>query len=269
MSTRRLQLERPLVAFDLETTGLDVERDRIVELSFVKLLPDGGRETRTRRIHPTIPIPAEATAVHGIGDADVADCPKFAQVANSLHGWLADCDLAGFNIEKFDLRLLAAEFKRVQLEFPLAGTRFIDAFRIYAQREPRDLSAAVRYYCGRELVGAHGAEADTLATVDVLLAQLERYPDLPLDVQGLHDVCHPRDPRWVDDTGKLQWRPDGEVVVTFGKHRGRTLRELVAAEADYLRWMLGGDFPLQVKEILGAALRGQHPQQPGPTAATP
>lgn len=258
---RTLQLQRPLVFFDLETTGLDIERDRIVELGLVKLMPDGERLTRARRIHPGMAIPPEATAVHHISDADVADCPPFARIAKDLHAWLQGCDLGGYNVERFDLPLLAAEFRRVQLEFPAEGTRVVDAYRIFAQREGRDLKSALRFYCGKELIDAHSAEADILATVEVLEGQLQRYPDLPNDVAGLHEASHPRDPSWVDANGRLVWR-NGEAIVGFGKHRGRTLREMATQEPGYLRWIIGGDFSSDLKEICSQALRGSYPVPP-------
>lgn len=265
---RQLRLLRPLVFFDLETTGLDVERDRIVELGLVKLMPDGERLTRARRINPGMPIPPEASAVHGITDADVADCPPFARIAKDLLLWLHGCDLGGYNVERFDLPLLSAEFRRVQLAFPPENTLVVDAYRIFAQREGRDLTSAYRFYCAKELQGAHSAEADILATVEVLQGQLERYPDLPTDIQGLHDVCHPIDPNAVDAGGRLVWK-NGEAVIGFGKHRGRTLREMSAQEQGYLRWIMGGDFAPDLKEIAAQALRGVYPvrAEPQVTAA--
>lgn len=270
MTARALQLSRPLVAFDLETTGLDIDRDRIVELSFIKVFPDGARETRTRRLDPGMPIPPAATAVHGISDADVAGCPHFAQVAKNLHEWLRGCDLTGYNIERFDLRLIAAEFKRVGIAFPDEGTCIVDAYTIFARKESRDLAAALRFFCDRELVGAHSAQADTEASLDVLLGQLSRYDDLPSDVAALHAWCHPRDPSWVDATGKLVWDADGQAAIGFGKHKGRTLHDMVTRDPGYLRWMLGSDFPSDVKDLLSAALRGDYPVRPaepvdGPT----
>lgn len=259
---RSLQLARPLVAFDLETTGLDVEQDRIVELSLVKLLPDGERQVRTRRIHPGRPIPPEATAVHGIGDADVADCPRFGQVARSLAEWLRGCDLTGYNIERFDLRLLAAEFKRENIEWPEPGTQTVDAFVIFAKREPRDLAAALRYYCDRELVGAHSAEADTLASLDVLLGQIRKYEDLPDTVAGLHEYTHARDPSWIDASGKLVWNADNQAAIGFGKYKGKALSELMAIDPGYLRWMLSKDFGDDVKAVLAQALERRYPERP-------
>lgn len=267
---RRLKLSRPVAFVDLETTGLNVEDDRIVELAVVKLMPDGERQTRARRINPGRPIPPSATAIHGIGDDDVKDSPSFAQVAKSLHDWLAGCDYGGYNVEGYDLRMLQAEFARCGLSLALEEAKVVDPMRIFSRKEPRDLGAAVRFYCGREHVGAHGAEADILATIDVLEAQLVRYEDLPLDFEGLHDFCHQRDPRWVDATGKLRRGDDGQVVIGFGKHIGRKLEELVKSDPGYIQWLLDGRFPNDTKAIVRSAReaigRGEPwtPPQPSP-----
>jgi DNA polymerase-3 subunit epsilon len=258
---RPLRLVRPIVVFDLETTGLDVENDRIVEISVVKLHPNGDREVRTRRLNPGMAIPAAATAVHGIADEDVRESPSFSTVARSLHAFFAGCDLSGFNIEKFDIPVLFHEFKRCGLVFPEPGTHIVDTYRIYVQREPRDLTAALRYFTGREMVSAHTAEADAIASADILLGQIQKYTDLPDDVPGLHAAAHPRDPSWADADGKFVWRDD-EIVCMFGKHRGRTLRELADHHEDYLRWILNGNFPLDVKALVSAAINGEYPQRP-------
>lgn len=250
---RRLQLERPIAFVDLETTGLNVEDDRIVELAVVKLMPDGERQSRVRRIHPGRPIPPGATAIHGITDDDVRDCPTFMQVAKSLLDFLSGCDLGGYNVEGYDLRMLAAEFARCGLSLPVSEAKVVDPMRIFSRKESRDLTAAVRFYCGRAHEGAHGAEADILATIDVLEAQLARYDDLPLDVAGLHDFCHPRDPRWVDATGKLKRADDGSVAIAFGKHMGRKLEDLVRSDPGYVQWILDGNFPADTKAIVAAA----------------
>ena len=263
---RTLQLTRPIAFVDLETTGLDVEEDRIVEIAVVRLMPDGERQTRSRRLHPGRPIPPAATAIHGITDDDVADCPRFHQVAKTLHAALMECDLGGYNVEGFDLRMLAAEFRRVGLAFPPEGVRVVDPLRIFQRREGRDLASAVRFYCGRTLENAHSAEADTLATIDVLLGQLARYPDLPADVEGLHAESHARDPSFIDAGGRVRWREDGEAVLAFGKHRGTLLKELVARSRDYVEWMLRGEFPPDLKELLAAALRGDYPTRPAAAA---
>jgi DNA polymerase-3 subunit epsilon len=250
---RRLLLERPLAFVDLETTGLNVEDDRIVELAVVKLMPDGERQSRVRRLHPGRPIPPSATAIHGITDDDVRGCPTFAQVARSLLDFLSGCDLGGYNVESYDLRMLAAEFSRCGLALPVAEARVVDPMRIFTRKESRDLTAAVRFYCGRAHAGAHGAEADVNATIDVLVAQLDRYEDLPLDVAGLHEFCHPRDPRWVDATGKLRRVDDGSVGLGFGKYLGRKLDEVVRLDPGYVQWILEGQFPADTKAIVAAA----------------
>jgi DNA polymerase-3 subunit epsilon len=258
-SLTRLRLRRPLVAFDLETTGLDLQQDRIVEISMVKIFPDGTREVRTRRLNPGMPIPPSASAVHGILDEDVRDCPRFAQVANSLHALLADCDLTGFNVAKFDLPFLANEFQRCGLAFPAPGTHVLDSYRLYTLREPRDLGSALRYYCDREPMNAHSAEADAIAAADVLLGQLARYEDLPDTVDALEEIIHPRDPSWADATGKLAWRGE-DLIVQFGQKKGRSLRDLLSTEPDFLRWILRKDFPTDVKILVEAVLNGQHPR---------
>jgi len=258
MTERAIHLERPLVALDLETTGLDAVNDRIVEVCCVKLLPGGGREVRTRRLNPQMPISAEATAVHGISDADVAAEPTFASVARSLADFLADCDLTGFNIEHFDLPILVREFKRAGVTFPAGPVRVLDSWRIFLSKEPRDLTAAYRFYCGKTLERAHSAEADALAAAEILAAQVARYAELPLSVDDLHEVCHPPRPDWLDPEGRIVWR-SGKAVLGFGKHRDRPLQVLAAESPDYLRWMASSDFSPEVVAIVKAALRGEFP----------
>jgi DNA polymerase-3 subunit epsilon len=262
----RLKLERPIVFLDLETTGLNIEDDRIVEFAFVKVMPDGERLTRERRLNPGRPIPASATAIHGISDADVANCPTFRQVAKSLHEGLIGCDYGGFNLESFDLKMLAAEFKRAGLILPVEGCAILDAKSLFHQREKRDLASAVRFYCGRELHNAHSALADIEATIDVFAAQLDRYADLPSDVAALHEALHPREPSWFDGQGRLRWSDDGRLVVGFGKNQGRLVEELARTDASFLRWMLKSDFSDEVKQALEAVLDGRAPRR-GTTAA--
>lgn len=263
---RALSLDRPLVSFDLETTGLDVANDRIVEISCVKLLPDGRREVRTRRLNPGRPISPQATAVHGIRDEDVAGEPTFDQVAKSLHTFFEGCDLTGFNVEHFDLPLLTRELQRVGLAFPHPGTRVIDSWRIFLTKEPRDLSAACRFYCGRELERAHSAEADAMAAADVLLAQVQRYCDVPTEVAALEEFCHPMQPDWVDRDGRFVWR-DGVICLGFGKHRDRPLKTVARENPDYLRWMCKEQFSAEAVAIARAALRGVFPERPEDVAA--
>lgn len=259
MEQRTLTLDRPLIAFDLETTGLDVAADRIIEISCVKLNPDGSEEVRTRRLNPEMPILADATRVHGIRDEDVRDCPTFVQVARSLHTFFSGCDLTGYNLSKFDLRLLRREFEACHLAFPDADTRVIDSYVLYALQEPRTLAAAYSYYCGRMLEGAHGAEADARAAAAILKAQVARYESLPVDVMGLHRLCRPDD--WVDEQGKLVWR-NGEATIGFGKYKGRPLQQVAQQDPSFLQWMERADFPNDVRTIVRAALRGEFPNRP-------
>jgi len=250
-----IPLDRPLVFFDLETTGLRVGTDRIIELALIRLAPNGDLIERVRRFNPEMPIPAEATAVHGIRDEDVAGEPVFAQVARSLAELLEECDLAGFNIRRFDLPMLLAEFRRSGVPFEISERRLLDVQQIFHREEPRDLGAAVRFYLKRELEDAHSALADIRATAAVLAAQLERYPHLPREIEGLHGYCDAVRPF---ETEIDQWfRTDGEGGHHFrrGKHRDLPLAEVAAREPDYLRWMLGkGDIDPTVRELVQDAL---------------
>lgn len=261
-----LQLKRPLVVLDLETTGTNPRFDRIIEIAGLKLYPDGRRETWKKRINPQRPIPAVVTAIHGIRDEDVAAAPTFAEIAFDLVRFLSGCDFAGFGIIRFDVPLLAEEFRRANVTFVTTGARLIDVQRIYHMREPRTLSAALQFYRGRDHVGAHGAEADVLATLDVLEGQFERYPDLPQSVEELDLLCQQKRENSVDGAGRLKWS-GGEVIIGFGQKEGMTLREVVTNEPNYLRWMLKKDFAPEVKAIINDALEGKFPSPPPPTAA--
>ncbi|OGQ89179.1 MAG: hypothetical protein A2289_04160 [Deltaproteobacteria bacterium RIFOXYA12_FULL_58_15] len=259
--SRKLELERPLVVFDLETTGLDVRRDRVVEMSCLKIGVDGSQDLRTRRLNPTVPISPEATAVHGISNADVENEPTFQQVARSLFTYLDGCDLSGFNVEGFDLPLLIQEFDRAGIKYPANPVNVIDSWRIFLAKEPRDLTAAYRMYCNKDLANAHSAEADTVAAAEVLLAQLERYADLPTAIADLHAFCHPVRPNAIDPAGKLVWHR-GEACLGFGKHRDRSLRWLVQEEPQYLTWIAESDFTDEVKGMIRGAFRGEFPTPP-------
>jgi DNA polymerase-3 subunit epsilon len=254
----RLKLTRPLIFFDLESTGTDPQTDRIVELAAVKLWPDGQRNEKCRRFYPTIHIPEAATAIHGITDDDVRDEPTFERVARGDKGiaaFFADCDLAGYNVLRYDIPLLMAEFARAEASFDLSGVAVLDAYLIFREQEPRDLSGAVRFYCAREHEGAHGAGADMQASMDVLEAQLERYPDLA-DTPGALDC---RDPDSVDLQGKMRW-VEGEVTLNFGKkHRGKTLRQVMLEDPSYLQWMLDKGVAPDAATILRAAMAGEFP----------
>ncbi len=265
---KNLTLERPLVCFDLETTGTDVREDRIVQLALVRVARDGSRQTLASLVNPERPIPPAATAVHGIRDEDVRDAPRFAELRPRLEEMLADADLLGFNMVSFDLPLLQREIRNSGGELDLSGRRLLDAMRIFHLKEPRHLSAALRFYCGREMENAHDALADTIATLDVFDAQLARYDDLPRDAAALHELCNPRDDAYLDATRKLRWNDAGEATLGFGKHKGKTLRELARASRDYLEWMLRDDsFSPEVKDILREALGGVFPRRANQDAA--
>ncbi len=255
-----IRLERPLVFLDLETTGLRVAKDRVIELAVVRLAPNGDVTERVRRFNPGVPIPAEATAVHGITDEDVAEEPPFAARARSLAELLDPCDLGGFNLRRFDLPMLLAEFERAGIPFNVDERRLIDVQQIFHREEPRDLSAAVKFYLERELEDAHSALADTRATAQVLAAQLERYPHLPRELEALDRYCDEVSPfeteadRWFHD-------PRGDApVFRRGKHRDRPLQVVARAEPDYLRWMLSAeDMDSGVKEVVRRALESADP----------
>ena len=242
----KLNLQRPLVFFDLETTGVQITRDRIVEISIVKVHPNGERETKTRRINPGMPIPPESTAVHGITDADVADCPTFAQVARSLYTWLEGCDIAGFNSNRFDVPMLIEEFLRAGVAVNFDDRYFVDVQTIFHKMERRTLEAAYKFYCDKTLENAHSAEADTLATVEVLEAQLDRYPeDLTNDIPALAEFS--THGKRVDFAGHLAYNDKEEIVINFGKYKGVPITEVFRKDSGYYNWVMGAQFPLETK----------------------
>ena len=245
----KLNLTRPMIFFDLETTGTDTSRDRIVEISMVKVTPDGGKDIKTRRINPEMPIPAEATAVHHITDEDVKDCPTFKQIAKSLKAFMEGCDFGGFNSNRFDLPLLVEEFLRAGIDVDFRNRRYIDVQNIFHKKEERTLVAAYRFYCGKELGdAAHGAEADTLATYEVLLGQLERYDDLKNDVDFLAEYSSRGET--ADFAGRIAYNEKREEVFTFGKYKGQVVAEVFKSEPSYYDWMMKGDFPQYTKKII-------------------
>ncbi len=255
---QQLKLERPLVVFDIESTGVVPQRDRIVEIAVLKIFPDGQSQNTVRRLNPEMPIPPGATAVHGITDADVADCPTFLLIAEKLHRYLADCDLAGYNVTGFDIPILEAEFRRAGFEFKTDDRKVIDAYNIFCKLYPRTLTAAYSFFCGKELEGAHGAAADTAATWEVLLGQLERHPELPRELDALAAFADLAGPDAVDRTRRFKWSGD-EVVVNFGKNAGRSLREVASNDPGFLRWIVRSDFSDEVKNIANDALLGKFP----------
>lgn len=253
-----LKLERPLVVFDLETTGTNPRVDRIVELAAVKVFPDGKSESLELRVNPGRLIPPQATAVHGITDQDVADSPTFEHEALRVLRFLAGCDLAGFGILRFDVPLLRLEFQRTGIDFDARNIHLLDAQRIFHQREPRDLTAALQFYCQEEHEHAHTAKGDALAAWKVIEGQCSRYSDLPRSPADLDSICNPRDPDDIDEDGKLRWR-DNEAIIAFGQKSGMTLRELAEDDPGYLRWMTNKDFSPEVKAIARDALDGKFP----------
>ncbi len=244
----QLNLANPLVFFDLETTGINICKDRIVEISYLKISPNGKEEGKTRRINPEIPIPPEATEIHGIRDEDVKDCPTFREVAKSLASQIEGCDLAGFNSNRFDIPLLAEEFLRVGVNIDLAKRKFIDVQTIFHKMEQRTLQAAYKFYCDKTLDNAHSAESDTKATYEVLKAQLDRYPDLKNDVKFLSEYSSFTNN--VDFAGRMIYNEQGEEVINFGKYKGRLVKDVLQTDPGYYSWIISGDFPLNTKQKL-------------------
>ena len=253
-----ITLTRPIVFFDLETTGVNPRQDRIVEISVIKCHPDGMQETKSVRVNPGIAIPEAAKNVHGITDEDVANEPGFIQYAKSFLSFLDDCDLAGFNVIRFDLPLLQEEFKRAGLELDVADRNVVDPMVIFHEKEARDLSAAYRKYCGKDLEGAHASMSDAEAARDILIAQIAYYPDLAETVEELHLFCNPVNPDWIDSTGRLL-RSDEGPILGFGKHEGTLLADVVSRDQDYLDWILGQDFDDVVKATINEFLQRDKP----------
>lgn len=243
-----LKLKRPIVFFDLETTGVDTARDRIVEISMIKIMPDGEQIVKTRRINPEMHIPEEATAVHGITDDDVRDCPRFAQVAKSLAQFLEGCDFGGFNSNRFDLPVLVEEFLRAGVDVNFKRRRFVDVQNIFHKMEQRTLVAAYKFYCGKDLTDAHSAEADTMATYEVLKAQLDRYPELQNDIDSLAEFSSRGET--ADYAGRIGYDDKGVEIFTFGKYRGRSVERVFDEDPSYYTWIMNGDFPLYTKKVI-------------------
>ena len=257
-----LKLVRPLVVFDIESTGVSPLKDRILELAAIKLMPDGEEISKCWLMNPGVPIPPETTAIHGISDEIVKDCPTFADKAEEIFEFFRGCDLSGFNADRFDIPCLEEEFARVGMAFAPSARKHVDVQRIYHKKEPRDLSAAVRFYLGRNHDGAHGAEADTRATLEVLKAQMAKYSDLPATVDEMDEYLVPHDPMNADRAGTLRWK-DGELTINFGKKKGESLKKLLLNEPNYLKWILKGDFDTEVRMIIKDLLdNGRLPPAP-------
>ncbi len=255
-----LKLRNPLAFFDLETTGINTVTDRIVEISIVKVMPSGEKIIKTKKVNPTIPIPAETTKIHGISDADVKDAPTFKDLAKEIAEFLKGADLAGYNILRFDVPVLVEEFLRVGINFDISNRKLIDAQRLFYLMEPRTLTAAVKFYCGKEMENAHSAEADTLATFDVLDAQVARYVGVEIkdrdgkkvtpivnDMDALHKLTVSN---LVDLAGRMVYNKEGVACFNFGKHKNKPVLEVLAKEPNYYDWIQRSDFALNTKQKL-------------------
>jgi DNA polymerase III subunit epsilon len=244
----KLNLKKPIVFFDLETTGVNVVSDRIVEIALLKVHPNGNNESKTMRINPGVPIPQAAWQIHGIKDEDVADKPGFKEVAHDISTFIAGCDLAGYNSNLFDIPLLAEEFLRAGVDIDLKKNRRIDVQVIFHKMEQRTLSAAYQFFCQKDLIKAHSAEADAIATYEILEAQLDRYSNLQNDMEYLSNFSSHFN--YVDFAGRLIYNSKKEEVFNFGKHKGKTVEEVLKTEPSYYAWMMEGDFPLYTKKVL-------------------
>ncbi len=243
-----LNLKNPLLFFDIESTGLNIAKDRIVEICALKVLPNGDQEIKTRRINPTIPISKEASEIHGISDEDVKDCPTFTQVAKSLASWMSGCDIAGYNSLRFDIPLLAEEFLRADVDFDFRKRKLIDVQNIFHKMEKRTLVAAYKFYCQKDLTNAHSAEADTIATYEVLKSQLDKYPELENDMEFLSEFSAKM--RNVDYAGRIILDDNDVPTISFGKHKGRPVTDVLKKEPSYYDWIMKGDFTLDTKRVL-------------------
>ena len=245
----KLNLEKSICFFDLETTGIELATARIVEIAILKITPDGNKEMYVKRIHPGIPIPPQTSAIHGIYDQDVANEKKFAELAHEIKAFIGDSDLAGFNSNKFDVPVLVEEFLRAEVDFEMNGRNFVDVQTIFHKMEQRTLSAAYQFYCNKPLENAHSAEADILATYEILEAQLQRYSDLKNDICFLSEFTKGKN-IFVDFAGRIVYNEQNLPCFNFGKHKGKPVEEVLRTEPSYYAWMMNGDFPLHTKKVM-------------------
>jgi len=243
-----LNLIKPLVFFDLETTGINIANDRIVEISILKVHPDGKEETYTQRVNPIIEIPKEVIAIHGITNEDVLNEPTFKEIAPKVSDMIKGCDLAGFNSNRFDIPLLAEEMLRVDVDFDMKNSLAIDVQTIFHKKEERTLSAGYKFYCEKELKDAHSAEADTFATYEILKAQINKYEDLGNDIKTLSEFSTQR--KRADFAGFLLYNEKGEEVFSFGKYKGKKVTDILEENPGYYAWIQNADFPLYTKKVL-------------------
>jgi DNA polymerase-3 subunit epsilon len=246
----QLNLNKPICFFDLETTGVNITKDRIVEISILKVNPDGSEEKKTWLVNPEMPIPEVVIAVHGITNEKVSNEPSFKQLAKEINSWIKDSDLGGFNSNRFDIPLLAEEMLRAGIDFDMKNRQSVDVQTIFHKMEQRTLSAAFKFYCDKNLDDAHSAEADTMATYEVLKAQLDRYNDLENDTAFLADFSSRK--KLADFAGFIAYDKDGDECFSFGKHKGKKVVEILEKEPGYFGWLLSADFPLYTKKVLTA-----------------
>ena len=244
----KLNLTKPLAFIDLETTGINVGIDRIIEISVLRMNVDGSKDIKTKYINPQQHIPEFTTKIHGITDEMVKDAPTFKDAAGELNNFLKDCDLAGFNSNKFDIPMLVEEFLRAEVDFDMKGRRMVDVQVIFHKKEPRNLGAAYQFFCNKKIENAHSAEADIVATAEVLEAQLDRYPDLENDINFLSNFSTQQ--KTVDFAGRIVYNEAGQEVFSFGKHKDKTVESVFQSEPSYYKWMMDGDFPLYTKKVI-------------------
>tara|TARA_R110002124_G_scaffold6123_1_gene37292 strand:+ start:36735 stop:37508 length:774 start_codon:yes stop_codon:yes gene_type:complete len=243
-----LKLKKPICFFDLETTGVNIATDRIVEISILKVFPNGNKESHTWRVNPEMPIPAATSAIHGITDEMVANEPTFKELAPKVHALIKDSDLGGYNSNRFDIPLLAEELLRAEIDFDMKKAQSVDVQTIFHKKEKRTLEAAYKFYCDKDLTDAHSAEADTNATYEVLEAQLKRYDDLENDIDFLSNFSAHKS--FADFAGYIGYNKEGEEIFSFGKHKGKKVEEVMEKEPGYFGWLLNADFPLYTKKVL-------------------
>jgi len=256
----KFNLERPLVFFDLETTGLDTKTARIVEIAMIKLFPDETTDSFLTLVNPEIAIPSAATNIHGINNIDVMDKPTFKEIAVDVVAVIKNSDLAGYNLASYDVPILINELQRAGISYSIENVKIVDVLKIFKLKERRNLSSAYRFYCQKKLHDAHSALKDTQATLEVFAAQIEKYSDLPQTVEELHKFCNQPDDRFVDPDKKFKWEKN-EACFTFGKYKGQFLKNVVENDPEYLAWMVNQDFSDGVRNIIRSALKGQFPEK--------
>jgi len=253
-----IDIKKPLIFLDIEATGPDPQADRIIEIHVIRFEPDGSKKSFYATVNPTENIPVESTKIHGFTNKDLSQSPSFKKIANNLFDIVKDADVGGYNVLRFDVRILYNEFKRVNITYDLSEIRAIDPFQIFVKNHKRDLASAYQFYCGKELIGAHGAKADNIATLEIFKAQLDRYSDLPKTINEISEYCMEASEPYLDPERFLVWR-NNEILVNFGKHKGRLLKELVSEDYNFLFWVTKNNFNPILIRIIKDALKGIYP----------